>query len=302
MSGGLELVLLGTGSPLPNPDRCGAAQVVIADDARVLVDCGWGAGRRLFAAGILPASIDTLCITHLHSDHITDIPDFLIMRWTGGATRPLAVYGPAGTRTMMNGFLAALEQDIGFRTAHHGAKLAPDGIRCAVHEVPAEPERVQIAQINGAAIHAFAVDHFPVVPALGFRIERDGRSLVISGDTRACHSLVSAARGADLLVCEAMNQPMWRAMLDRLRAVGNPTVASLLEDAMTYHAATHEVARMASEAQVRQLVLTHLMPSIPPQQEALTSMFISGMAELFGGTITVGCDLQRFALSDKEKD
>jgi len=296
------LVLLGTGSPLPSSDRCGAGQAVIAGDSRILVDCGWGAARRLFAAGIPPTAVDNLLITHLHSDHITDIPDFLVMRWTGGATRPLAVYGPAGTREMIDGFLAALAHDIRFRKGHHGEKLQDEGIRCDVREVPAEPGGVLVGEIGGATVWAFAVDHYPVVPALGFRFERDGRSLAISGDTKACDGLVNAARDADLLLCEAMNRKMWRAMLDRLRAVGAANAAALLTEAMEYHIGTDEVAGIARDAGVKSLVLTHVMPAVPPEEKALIAAFADGMADIFHGEIVVGRDLQRFSIGDKEAD
>jgi ribonuclease Z len=297
MTAALELVLLGTGSPMPNPDRWGAGQVVIAGGQRMLVDCGWGAGRRLFAAGLLPPMIDVAFFTHLHSDHITDIPDFLIMRWTGGAKRPLTVYGPAGTREMIDGFLAGLKHDIAFRFAHHGDKLSHDGIRCIVHEAPASAERVRVAEVGGATVDAFAVDHFPVEPALGFRFDRGGRSLVISGDTKACDSLVRAADGADLMLCEAMNLPMFRAVIDRLRAA-NPNTAALLDDATEYHTATQDVAKMAQEARVRHLVLTHLLPGIPPDQPALVAAFAAGMSGVFTGELTVGHDLQRFTIDE----
>ena len=94
----LEVVLLGTGSPMFNPARCGAGYAITAGDARLVVDLGWGASRRINAAGIAHAQVDTLFLTHMHSDHITDIPDFLMQRWTGGATGALRVYGPEGTR------------------------------------------------------------------------------------------------------------------------------------------------------------------------------------------------------------
>ena len=132
-----EIVFLGTGSPLPSADRCGAGQVIVAGETHVLVDCGWGAARRLLPAGVRPAGIDTAVFTHMHTDHITDFPDFLFLRWTGGARRPLRVFGPEGTREMVEGFLMALRRDIGFRLAHHGDKLHPDGIRVEVEEVPA---------------------------------------------------------------------------------------------------------------------------------------------------------------------
>ena len=99
--------------------------------------------RRLFAAGVFPMTVDTVCFTHMHSDHITDVPDFLIMRWAGGAQKPLTVYGPEGTQRMIDGFLAAMADDIRFRFAHHGDKLSQEGIKTIVHEVPATPDRAR---------------------------------------------------------------------------------------------------------------------------------------------------------------
>ena len=97
-----EVVFLGTGSPLPSADRCGAGQVVVAGETHVLVDCGWGAARRLVPSGVRPNIIDVALFTHMHTDHMTDVPDFLFQRWTGGATVPLRVYGPDGTQEMIN--------------------------------------------------------------------------------------------------------------------------------------------------------------------------------------------------------
>src|SRR5690606_23471624 len=103
-----EVAFLGTGSPLPSPDRCGAGHIVIAGDQHVLVDCGWGAARRIIPSGVMPAQIDTAVFTHMHTDHITDVPDLLFLRWTSGATKPLRVFGPEGTQEMIDGFLMAL--------------------------------------------------------------------------------------------------------------------------------------------------------------------------------------------------
>ena len=289
------MVLLGTGSPLPSANRCGAGQVILAGDARVLVDSGWGTARRHFPAGVLPATIDTVCFTHMHSDHITDLPDFLIMRWTGGATRPLTVYGPEGTRETVAGFLAGLARDIGYRLAHHGDKLSTDCIRCIVHEVPATPDCRPVAEVDGLMIEAFEVDHFPVVPAFGFRFAHAGRRLVVSGDTRACDSLVQASDGADLLVCEAMNVPMLRGMIDTLHADGNAHTAGMLDDAITYHAPTLDVATMARDAGVKQIVLSHLIPAVPDDGPR-TDSFIAGMSDIYQGPITVGRDLLRLSV------
>jgi ribonuclease Z len=295
MATAFEIVLLGTGSPLPNPERCGAGQVIIAGDTRVMVDVGWGATRRLFAAGIPAPMIDVVCYTHLHSDHISDTADLLIMRWAGGAQKPLEIYGPVGTKAMMDGFLAAMSADIGYRFAHHPGKLSKEGIVCNVHEVPATADRSRIAEIGGLTIDAFEVDHFPVVPALGFRFERGGKSLVLSGDTKKCDNLVRAARDADMFVSEAMNAGMFKIMIQNLRNMGNEHTASVMEDVPSYHSTTLEVAEMARDAGVKHLVLSHLLPT-PPSEGPIVDNFTNGMAEIYSGPITVGRDLQRFSI------
>jgi ribonuclease Z len=277
---------------MPSTERCGGGQLVIAGGQRVLVDCGWGVARRLFAAGVLPVFVDTLCFTHMHSDHITDTADFIIMRWTGGATRPLTVYGPEGTRETMDGFMTALKRDIGYRLAHHGEKLSLNGATVDVHEVPATPEPTHVAVFGELEIEAFEVDHFPVVPALGYRMRSGGKSLVISGDTTMCESLARASRDADLLLCEAMNQPMMRAQVERIRAL-NANTAALLEDAIDYHSGTDEIAQLAADAGVRKLVLTHIIPPIGNNADAI-AQFTAGMSDRYRGEITVGHDLQRF--------
>ena len=234
----MEVILLGTGSPLPNPDRCGAGQVIVVGDERIAVDLGWGAARRLYGAGTPPQLINTLFFTHLHSDHITDTPDFLIQRWTGGATTPLTVYGPEGTHAMIEAFLAALSRDISFRFAHHGEKLSTEGIRCVVHEVEATPAGAVAAEINGATISAFEVDHRPVKPAFGYRFESAGSSIALSGDTGACAGLSNLAQDADILVCEALNTDLWSGLAARIRGLGNERGAAMLEDVPSYHITT----------------------------------------------------------------
>lgn len=296
----IEVVLLGTGAPLPNPDRCGAGNVIMAGATRILVDCGWGSARRLFAGGILPSTIDTACFTHMHSDHITDMADFIIMRWTGGATRPLTVYGPEGTRDTMAGFMAALARDIGYRKAHHGALLSDDGIRMAVHEVPATADATPVATASDIAIEAFEVDHFPVVPALGFRFRRGATSVVISGDTKRTDNLVRAAAGADLLVCEAMNLGMMRGAADRVESLGNATTAGLLRDATEYHSPTEDVAAMARDAGVKRLVLSHLIPAVPPSADDAKAAFMAGMSAIYSGPIEMGYDLMRVTVGEEE--
>ncbi len=293
-----EIVFLGTGSPLPNPDRCGAGQVVVAGDTHVLVDCGWGAARRLRPAGVLPQSIDVALFTHMHTDHITDLPDFLFQRWTGGAAVPLRVFGPEGTQEMIDGFLMALRRDIGFRLAHHGDKLHADGIKVEVTEVPATKSPMEFLALGDLRIEAFEVDHFPVVPAFGYRAKYDGRSVVLSGDTSLCASLAGAAKGADLLVCEAINLPMMEQRISAIRAMGMEREAGLLSDVPSYHISTTEIAQLAADAGVGEVILTHIIPPVgnDTSQEAA---FISGMGEVYTGPVRVARDLQRISIEKR---
>lgn len=292
-----EIVFLGTGSPIPSPDRCGCGHVVVAADSNVLVDCGYGAARRLMPAGIVPATIDTAVFTHMHTDHITDVPDFLNLRWTSGATTPLKVYGPTGTKKMMDGFLMALEDDIRFRLAHHPRKLHPDGIRVDVTEIPATASANRFVDHAGFALESFEVDHFPVVPALGYRFRFDGRTAVFSGDTSMCDSLLEAARGADLLVSDALNPAMFAQFTERVRAI-RPLAASLFDDVPGYHISTPEVARLARDAGVGKLVLSHLLPNLANNPE-VEAQFAAGMSDVFAGPIQVARDTQRIAVEKR---
>jgi ribonuclease BN (tRNA processing enzyme) len=121
----LELTLLGTGSPMHTPHRFGPSQVIHSGETRLLIDTGWGSTSRLHQAGMPPRMIDAVFITHLHSDHTTDMADFLVMRWVGCINRPIPIYGPAGTKRMVHAFQEAMAADTGYRLAHHGDKLWP---------------------------------------------------------------------------------------------------------------------------------------------------------------------------------
>ena len=291
----LELTLLGTGSPLPSTTRCGGGQVVRGGDALILIDCGWGVARRMQQAGIRTPDLDAVFFTHLHSDHITDFADLLMTGWTGGRATPLPVYGPRGTRETVEGFQQALKADVGYRIAHHGEKLWPGALACEVHEVEANDDAQVISTIGDLEVSAFLVDHRPVTPAFGFKVSRGDRTIVFSGDTLKCDSLVRAAKDADMLVCEAFNYDLMDRRIALLKQMGNPNVAALLTDAKDYHIQPKEAAEVAREANVKRLVLTHIIPPIDPGADELKE-FLAGMSDIYKGTITVGSDLERYQL------
>lgn len=294
MADQFEVVFLGTGSPLASPDRCGCGQVIVAGGLTVLLDCGYGAARRLNPSGVVPATVDIAVFTHMHSDHITDVPDFLNQRWTNGATKPLRVFGPTGTKKMMDGFLMALEDDIRFRDAHHPGKLHPDGIKVEVTEFPATADPTAFLSEGGLTLESFEVDHFPVVPAVGYRARFDGRTAVFSGDTSLCDSLARAADGADLLVSDALNPAMFQALIERVRGI-RPSVAAILDDVPSYHISTTEAAQMAKDAGVGTLVLSHLIPNLPANTD-IEAQFTAGLKDIFPGDLRVARDMQRMAV------
>lgn len=298
MSERFEIVFAGTGSPLGNPDRCGAGQVLVAGETHVMVDCGWGTARKLQPAGVRPNLIDIALFTHMHSDHITDVPDFLFLRWTGGATTPLRVYGPIGTKETMEGFAQALRLDIGYRLAHHGDALHPDGIKLVVTELAETPEPKEFLDAGGMKLESFDVDHFPVKPAFGYRATFDGRAVVLSGDTALCDTLTNASRGVDMLVCEAMNAPMWEQRRAAVQGMGMAREAKLLGDVPSYHISTMEIAGVARDANVGEVVLTHILPAIAANDEQ-EAAFIAGMSETYSGPVRVARDATRIAITKR---
>jgi ribonuclease Z len=258
-----------------------------------MVDVGWGSTLRLYQAAMPPQTIDAIFITHLHSDHTTDIADFLVMRWVGGIRGPIPIYGPVGTSHMVKGFQEAMAADTKYRLDHHGEKLWSGGLAADITEIEAGEKPVVVAEIAGIVVKAFEVDHRPVKPAYGFRFEKGGRSIAISGDTNPCPGLLAGAKAADILVCDSMNQAMMKVLENQLRTAGNELQAALLEDAHNYHAPIEAMAETAHQAGVKHLVISHMMPPVPEEQEA---QFISGLDGIFSGKITVGRDLMRLTL------
>jgi len=198
-SGNLKVVLLGTGmGPRVNLQQFGASTLVEAGSVRLLFDCGRGATQRLTQVGVPIGSINHLFLTHLHSDHVIQIPDLLLTGWAGGGReKPLEVWGPQGTRAMMDHMQEAFAFDIHMRR-DVDEKRSAEGIKVVSHDV----EQGVILDEQGVKVTAFLVDHGLVLPAFGFRVDYRGRSVVLSGDTRVSENLVRFAQGVDVLVHE----------------------------------------------------------------------------------------------------
>lgn len=190
----MKITLLGTGTPFPTADRFGTATLIEAGGRKLLFDCGRGAVLRLAEAGFDPEEIEDVYLTHLHSDHVTGIPDLLLTGWFLGRKSPLHLCGPLGTKRMAQHLVEAFRFDVQTRIQTEG--LPVKGAEIEAREI----EGGKAYDDGSLRVFAFAVDHGPVKPAFGYRVESAGHSVVISGDTRFSESLVKFAKGADCLV------------------------------------------------------------------------------------------------------
>lgn len=293
---GLHLVLCGTGSPLPNPDRAGPCNLVIAGDQAYVIDIGEGGARNLNLMGFFIPSTTALLLTHYHSDHVDGIGPLSLLYWTQGTkTSPMPVHGPPGLETLVEGFNRAYELDRTYRVDHHTSQIVPEtggGLTAFPFEVGEEP--VTVIERDGLRIRAFLVDHDPVRPSVGYRFDYKGRSIVISGDAAKSDTIIEAARGADILVHDALQPRLVGHLTSALDQAGNDAVATITRDILDYHASPEEAAESAQAAGVDHLVLSHLVPPIPSQ--FFYPAFLGDAPDKFDGEITVGEDGMAFSL------
>lgn len=299
---GLHIGLCGTGSPLPSADRAGACNVVVAGKRVFVIDAGEGGARNIQLMGIAPGRIERLFLTHFHSDHIDGLGPMMLLRWTGAAAKtPLPVHGPQGINTVIEGFNAAYRADNGYRVAHHGAAIVPpDGGGATAMPFDLAGNAAIIFDDGGVQVTAFRVDHDPVSPAVGYRFDYKGRSIVISGDTAKSAILVAAARNADLLVHEALQPKMVATMTKALEAKGIKNTAQITRDILDYHATPEEAAESAAAAKVKKLVLSHIVPAVP--NSFFYPAFLGDAKDRFSGPIVVGEDGMLFTLPAGSKD
>lgn len=293
---GLHVGLCGTGSPMPNLHRAGPCNIVIAGDQTFIVDIGEGGARNISLMGVDASEASALLLTHFHSDHVDGMGPIMLNYWVRGAsTSPLPVYGPVGVSEVIEGFNAAYATDATYRTAHHGEAIAPtSGGGAEARPFDLVGGTVVLLNTGGVTITAFAVDHDPVAPAVGYRFDYKGRSACISGDTAKATNLEHVCEGVDLLVHDAL-QP---ALAGKIEAVmkhrGQANTAKIMSDIVDYHATPEEAAESAENAGAQMLILTHLVPPLPSAY--LYPAFLGDAEDRFDGPLIVGEDGMLFSM------
>jgi len=277
-TGRTALVMLGTGNPLPDPDRSGPATAVVVDDTAYLFDCGPGVVRRAAAAAkkhglpaLEPARLHHLFITHLHTDHTLGYADLMFTPWVVGRDTPLQVYGPPGTAAMTDHLRAAYAEDLAVRSEGleraEGAAAIPD-----VHEVAAG----MIFQDARVRISAFPVHHGSWAHAFGYRIEAPDRTIVITGDYAGSEdAIIAACAGCDVLVSEGYPSQI----LDR-----EPGRRAYMH---AFHTSAVELGALATRARAKQVVVTHRRSGIPDQ------ILLDEIRRGYAGPVVLANDLDR---------
>lgn len=275
-----RLILLGTaGGPTPKTSGAAPAQVILVNDVPYVVDCGNGVARQLALAGVRLPSLRYIFLTHQHSDHNADVGNLVWLAWASGLRTRVDAWGPPPLVKMMRLFLEMNDSDIQTRVADEGrVPLAP---LIHPHELTQDGLVMENSDVK---VTAARVVHPPLSPAFAFRFDTADRSVVISGDTAKTDSVVRLARGADVLVHEAMYLPA----LDRLVA-NNPDAPTLRTHLLASHTTAEDCGRVAEAAGVKTLVLTHRVPSDDP--EVSERMWIDAARKFFRGTVILGKDL-----------
>jgi ribonuclease Z len=283
-----KVTLLGTGTPIPVPDRFGPSTLVEAGDQKLLFDAGRGVTIRLHQLGVPIGRIDALLLTHFHSDHTVGIPDLWLTGWLqshfGTRTAPMRVIGPEGAKALMTHLEQAYALDVSIRIEDE--KLPAQGAAIDVSEFGADGV---VYERSGVRVIAFEVDHGAAIkPAYGYRVEYDGRSVVISGDTRFNHNVIRYGAGADLLIHEVA--------IVRPELLKEPFIQRI----MAHHTTAREAGTVFAQTRPKLGAYTHMVflasEKVPRATEA---ELIAETRLTYDGPLEVGEDLMCFEIGEE---
>jgi len=272
----IKVTLLGTGTPVPLMERFGPSILVQAGRETLLFDAGRGCLQRLRQVNVSYDQINALFLTHLHSDHIVGLPDLWLTGWLlSRRSTQLNVFGPLGTDEMIKNLQKAYAFDIKMRIEDD--KTPEEGSKFLVSEI----QEGIIYEKNGVKVIAFEVDHYPIVPAFGYRIEYNGHSVVLSGDTRYSENLIKFGRGADLLIHEVVIAP------DTLSKT-NPDY-----HIFAHHTTIEQACKIFNETKPKLAAYSHIVKLHRNEQDLLERTKAN-----YPGQFIIGEDLMSFLISD----
>jgi ribonuclease Z len=275
-----KVTLLGTGYPRPTMERFGPSILVEAGTEKLLFDCGRGATQRLYQLRVPFADVTALFLTHLHSDHIVGIPDLYLTGWIFGRSTPLRVWGPAGTTEMMSHLEQAYEFDIHVRR-DVDEKLPAQGVVVVAKNI----EQGVVYQSGNLKVAAFTVDHAPVKPAFGYRVDYAGHSVVLSGDTRYSENLIRFAQGTDVLIHEVLDPEAYRAS-DHLYTPEQK------QKVIDHHTTPEQAGSVFSQVKPKLAVYSHVVPFD-------ASDLVAHTRKTYSGPLEVGEDLMSIEIGEK---
>ncbi len=290
---GLHVGVCGSGSPFPDDKRAGPCTLVVAGKRLFVFDAGSGSVKNIGKLGFSHGRIEAIFLTHFHSDHIDGLGELLLQRWASAAhTVPVDVHGPLGVDQIVDGLMQAYAQDRYYRVTHHGDATVPS----SGFGASAKPfqmgeglgqQRVLI-QDPDLQISAFNVDHAPVHPSVGYLIRYKGRSVVLSGDTKQSKAIELVAQGADVLVHEALSPALVEVLKKGATQAGRANLVKIFEDIVDYHTTPEQAAQTAKAAQVRFLLLNHIVPALP--LPGLETAFLGNAGQVYDGPIRIAHD------------
>jgi ribonuclease Z len=272
----LDVIFCGTASPMGGAGPRGTAQAcvaVLAGDKFFLVDTGARSADKAVVLGLPMQRLSGVFLTHFHSDHIAALGEMHLASWVRGRASKLDVYGGPGVKQVVDGFNLAYGQDYGYRTGHHGEDYVPSS-KAGLVAKPIQADRV-VYDEDGLKITAITVSHPPIEPALAFRFDYKGRSVLISGDTKKDGNLIAAAKNVDVLIHEVIQRDMVDIFVDTLGANGQARLGKIIKDTHDYHASPVEAAQSANAANADLLVFYHYAPV--PQNALMDRIFMRGV-------------------------
>ena len=271
----LKVIVCGSRSPLPSPGRAEACILVEAGDDMYIFDMGNGSVNNLTQYQLPWPNVQAVLITHMHSDHMADLPDAHLQSWIQGRTEPLKVYGPEGINLVTKGFELAYSADYQYRSDHHGQEMLPMSV-AGFNEITITNNELIPNETPGLEILPFVVDHYPVNSAYGFKITYKGRTVVISGDTINDGSVQKYSKDADLLIHSAISIDI----VERMRRVAPiPQMDKILFDIQDYHTTIKEAGEIARDANVKHLLIYHSIPT--PRNKIMEDVFFRPLDGVF---------------------